>query len=807
MASIQSLGVGSGLLTSDLVDDIIAAEREATDLRIDAQRAQIEARVSAFGTIRSSVAQLRSSVSGLGNSENLLSNTVSSSNEAVVNASATTAAQPGIHSVEVLALARSNTLVSQAFDDTTTPVGTGSLTIRLGTTTFVGTEYDSFEENSEGGGGVIEIDESNSSLTGIRDAVNEADAGVNASIVNDGAGFRLVFTAAETGAENSIEVVVDEADQPGLSAFSFSAGAASAGTNFTQTVVAEDAVITVDGITVSRTTNSFEDVIEGLTINATALTSGVPINLSVARDNEGIIEQLGSFVDAYNDVLALTDQLTEFNEDEGVGSLLIGDSVVRGLQNRLRATLNSTVSGITNDSLRSLVDLGITTDQNNDFRLRLNTNQFRSLLNSDPAAVQALLADDRRASDDQIIFNAFQNSTEQGTFAVEVTSPATQGAQFGATVATGPFTIDATNDLLRVQIDGVSSEDIQLTQGSFADGAALAAELQIRINSDSALQTASAQVSVAFNEAESRFEINSTSFGESSIVAITSVGASTEASLGFAVDDGEASRGGDVAGLINGIDALGSGQFLVLPSGPQPASSGFFESTAVSDVPEEFVLSESASLSIVLDGTTSGSLTIPAGTFTGSALAEAIEDAIDDDPTLSQQNLSASVEFNPATGVFRIESSSAGTRSRVDIASVSESLTTLTGLGRGNGEAGRAPTDSNDPAAGIQLQVLGEETGNRGDVTLVRGSLNQLDRFLDDLLDFGGTIDNRIDGFNDQLADLDDESETFDTRIEALESRLRQQFAGADALISQLNSTASFLTAQLDNLPGFSNDN
>ena len=806
MASIQSLGIGSGLLTSDLVDDIIAAEREATDLRIDAQRAQIEARVSAFGSIRSSVAQLRTAVSGLGSSENLLSNTVASSNEAVVNASATTAAQPGIHSVEVLALARSNTLVSQAFEDTTTPVGTGSLTIRLGTTTFNGTQYESFTENSEGAGGTIEIDESNSSLIGIRDAVNEADAGVNASIVNDGAGFRLVFTAAQTGAENSIEVVVDEAEQPGLAAFSFSEGAATAGVNFTQTVVAEDAVITVDGITVSRTTNTFEDVIEGLTINATALTNGIPTNLSVARDNDGIIEQLGNFVDAYNDVLALTGQLTEFNEDEGVGSLLIGDSVVRGLQNRLRATLNSTVAGVTNDSIRSLVDLGITTDQNDDFRLRLDTNQFRALLNADPEGVQALLADDRRASDDQIVFNAFQNATEQGTFPVTITSPATQGTQLGSSIGNGPFTIDSTNSLLRLEVDGVTTDDILITEGNFADGAALALELQTRINADDNLQESSTQVSVEFNTEDSRFEITSSSFGANSVVAITSVGATTETSLGFAVDDGEANRGVDVAGQINGIDALGSGQFLVLPTGPQPASSGFFESTPGAEVAEEFVLENDAELSVVLDGIASGPLTIAAGTFSGGELAQLIEDSLNADTALSEQNLSATVGFNPATGVFRIESDSAGTRSRVDLVNVDDAFSSLTGLSRGNGETGRAATQNNDPAAGIQLQVLGERTGDRGDVTLVRGSLNQLDRFLDDLLDFGGTIDNRIDGFNDQLEDLDDESSTFDTRIEALESRLRQQFAGADALISQLNSTSSFLTAQLDNLPGFTND-
>ena len=76
MASIQSLGVGSGLLTSDLVEDIIAAEREATDLRLDAKRAEFEAKISAFGSLQSQLATLDSASAQLSNSGSLLLNTV-----------------------------------------------------------------------------------------------------------------------------------------------------------------------------------------------------------------------------------------------------------------------------------------------------------------------------------------------------------------------------------------------------------------------------------------------------------------------------------------------------------------------------------------------------------------------------------------------------------------------------------------------------------------------------------------------------------------------------------------------------------
>ena len=122
MASIQSLGVGSGLLTSELVEDIIAAEREATDLRLESRRLEVDAEISAFGAVRSELERLRSATAALASSETFLSNIASSSNPQAVFASADGSARPGVHSVEVLALARAQTLTSTAFDSTEAPI-------------------------------------------------------------------------------------------------------------------------------------------------------------------------------------------------------------------------------------------------------------------------------------------------------------------------------------------------------------------------------------------------------------------------------------------------------------------------------------------------------------------------------------------------------------------------------------------------------------------------------------------------------------------------------------------------------------
>ena len=807
MASIQSLGVGSGLLTSELVEDIISAEREATDLRLEARRADINSRVSAFGTVRGAVDRLRDAVRDLGDSEQLLGNRVTSSNESFVTASAQASAQPGIHSVEVLALARNHTLVSQAYDDISSPIGDGSLEIRIGTTEFSDGAYSGFTENPDGAGGSIDIAAENSSLTGIRDAINAAGIDATASIVNDGQGFRLVVTASNTGADHSLEIVATEGAEPGLAAFAFSAGAATPGTNLTQTVVGEDAVLTVDGITVTRSSNTIDEVIEGVTLSVNALNPGAPVTLSVARDNGAIADQMGQFVDAYNELRTLTDELTAFDDESGFGALLMGDSAIRGLRRQLSTLLTNNVSGISSNSLRSLVDLGLTTDQNNNFLLRLDSGSLSSALNASPEDVRALLADQRRASDDLVRLNTFSRETVAGTYDVDVERVASRGRLQGLSGISGNLTIDADNDLLRLTVDGVASADVLLEQGTYTESE-LAIELQNQINGDATLRAAGVSVEVAYDADEQRFDIRSNAFGAGSSVVVNALDTATETTLGLSADSGQSVRGEDIAGFINGVRALGSGQFLTLPGGPQAASGGVYEGDAVADAQALISVADGANDFVVaVDGTTSATLTIAAGDYTGAELASALAAAVNDDAAISANRLEVSGQFNPQTGVLSLTSESTGPRSAVDLISVAQALADDAGLVTRAGEPGRAAADSSDDAAGIQIQVLGGAAGPRGSVTLVRGAMNQLDRFLDGLVADGGSLDTRLAGLDDQLAEIEREATDFDRRMDALEDRLRVQFASADALISQLNNTSEFLDSQLRSLTAAQRDN
>ena len=116
MASIQSLGVGSGLLTSKLVDDIISSERKSTDLRLETRKATVEAKISSYAAIRSAVSTVSAAVTALSSSNSLLVNTTASSAPTSVTATASPTAETGVHTIDVTTLARKQTLATKRYD-------------------------------------------------------------------------------------------------------------------------------------------------------------------------------------------------------------------------------------------------------------------------------------------------------------------------------------------------------------------------------------------------------------------------------------------------------------------------------------------------------------------------------------------------------------------------------------------------------------------------------------------------------------------------------------------------------------------
>ncbi len=805
MASIQSLGIGSGLLTSDLIDKIISSERDATDARMTAKKAEIDAKVSAFGAVKNTIDALRTKAKALGDASSLLINTATSSDPSSVSATATNKAQGGVHTVEVTALARAHTIASRRFDDITSVVGSGTLDFTFGTTTFTsGGAYDTFTANPDRTTASVVIGDNNNSLAGVRDAINAADIGVTANIVNDGQGYRLVLASDQLGAANSMQVNVTAGTTPGLTALAFNASASTPDTNMTQTVAAEDAALTIDGIPITRDSNTVSGVVDGLTFNLLSVNAGSPAVVSVAQDTAGIAEKMRAFVDAFNDVRALTEQLTAYKPDEKQGSLLTGDAAVRSIRAQLQRILLASVNGVGSGSVRSLVDVGVTSDQDNQYYLTLDESKLTAALAKDPAGVQGLLASQSSASDSLIDFAGFGSKTAAGSYAVQVTQLATHGAIAGASLGAGaftPITIGDANDTLTVTIDGVTSGALALTHATYTSGAAMAAELQTQINADSSLKDAGVTATVSFDPTDNHFSVASSRYGATSTASIAAIDTGTTASLGFAVADGI--DGLDVAGTINGITGVGSGQFLNVPSGPQPASSGFFRGDVTAAFTTPLTLdATNNSFSVRVDGVASGVITLTEGAYaTGDALAAEIEARINADAALTSGGASVSVDYDATARRFTITSATKGSTSAVAFTTVAAGAVTALGFAVGSGTPGRDAATVADAAAGVSLLIHGGALGDRGNVTLVRGVMNRVDQALNDALSFGGLFANKQSSLDAQAKDLADQKAAFDARMTALQTRLQTQFAAADALISQLNSTSTFLTQQLSALP------
>ena len=215
MSNISSIGIGSGVLTSDLIDQLAEAERAPTELRLDRKEAEVEAKLSAVGRINSALVDLRLPSRVLSNPDALNSLEANSSSSNVV-VTADSAASAGQYTVEVTELAQAQSLSSAIYTDkNATTMGTGILSFKVGTETTN-----------------ITIDATNNTLEGIANAVSaEDDFGVNASVIDTGSGFVLVFSAKETGTDNAMEITVtdtgdgDDEDPSGLSQFSFNASA------------------------------------------------------------------------------------------------------------------------------------------------------------------------------------------------------------------------------------------------------------------------------------------------------------------------------------------------------------------------------------------------------------------------------------------------------------------------------------------------------------------------------------------------------------------------------------------------------
>ncbi|MCK7510350.1 MAG: flagellar filament capping protein FliD [Desulfobacterales bacterium] len=353
-------------------------------------------------------------------------------------------------------------------------------------------------------------------------AINDAKIGVQASIVNDGGGYRLVLGSTATGSANSLKITAadgdgNHTDLAGLSLLAHDPTLATAGSgkNMIQTMAGLDARAIIDGLTVTSASNTLKEAIPGVTLDLKG-TDSAATTLSVAQDNGAISNGVQSFVKAFNELASTVKSLTSYNAETKQAGALQGDFSVRSIFGQLRGELNKIVSGAS-PQLDSLADLGITTER--DGTLKLDTSKLQKAIAADPQGVAGLFARAGRTTDPLVNYIGATSASKTGSYAIQVTQLAMQGSYTAAALSADPLTINGNNDTFALKVNGTQSGTITLTQGTFSS-TQLAAELQSRINGDSALQAAGASVSVSFSAGTSQFTFTSASYGASSTCRI-----------------------------------------------------------------------------------------------------------------------------------------------------------------------------------------------------------------------------------------------------------------------------------------------
>ncbi|GAA5316125.1 MAG: hypothetical protein AseanaTS_13300 [Candidatus Pelagadaptatus aseana] len=656
MASISSVGIGSGVLTSELIDDLVAVERESADKRINAEQENLDTQVSELGNVASQAESLRAAANALTLTSSFQTNTTSSTNDSALTATASSLASPGVYTIETSQLARSQTIASAEYGDLDAVLGEGELVFTFGDVDYdSGTPSFSFTADSEAAVRKLNIDASNHTITGIRDAVNNADMGIEATIVDTGSGYRLLFTSEETGENNGFTVSVNNPSN-GLDSLSFDDDS----TTMLQTVDAKNAEFKVNGLDITRESNLVAGVINGLTLNLKQDSAG-PVTLTVERDTAAVTERMQTMVDAYNELKTTVNGLTAFDPDTGLGSIFTGDNTIRRLITSSQNILTSAVSSLNGTDFRTMSEVGISTNGETGL-LIFDSGTFQSALQSDAESLSTLFGIGATATDSLIDYVSSSNDTQAGDYEIVISRVAEQAQLLGLSTSGEPFVIDAGNDGFKVQVDSQYSDQITLARGTYT-GDELAEAIQSAINTDVNIQDAGKSVEVNYNAAEQRFELTSGSYGASSNLGFVSTDTTTALTLGLR-EPQQGGHSGDTVSLLKTTD-------------------DFASAVTINGGNDDFTLS--------VDGVTSNSIQIANGSYSsGDDLAQAIQAAINDDSNFKAEGLTANVAFEGdlETGklTMSFEKNGDGRQLGFIVSAAESSMASSIGLSAGSGE-------------------------------------------------------------------------------------------------------------------------
>jgi flagellar hook-associated protein 2 len=545
-SGVSFQGLASGLNTDQIVKALLASQQqEITNLQN--QQANVVQRESIYNTLQANLTALQSAVNSLSSTTSSVfdGRTATSSNTNLATASASSSAQPGIYSFTVNSLAQAQEIASQGFDSANSAITQGTFQFQVGS----------------GAVNTITINGTNDTLQGLANAINTANAGATASLINDGSsaqGYHLLLTANKSGTANAITITNNLA----------ASGSGATQPVFNQIVqAAADASITLGSgsgaMTVTSSSNTIDNVFNGITLNLVGANPSQPVAITVANNTQAETTAVTNFVSAYNAVIGFINQNDSYNTQTQQGGILLGDFQATSIFSTLAQSVTSAVGGV-NTVANNLSALGITI--NADGTLTVNSNTLNQAVGGQLPGVST---DDVRrlfVQDGQSTNNAVQYVYSPSTLKaidtpiqVQITQAATQGSATATNALAASTTITSgSNDTFSLTVNGQTSSPIVLPAGTYTPQQ-LAQQVQSAINSGGALKGQQVLASV---NSSGHLVLTSQTYGSKSTLAM----GSGDALAALGLSGSESGTGQDVAGsfLVDGVSepATGNGQTL-----------------------------------------------------------------------------------------------------------------------------------------------------------------------------------------------------------------------------------------------------
>jgi flagellar hook-associated protein 2 len=366
--SLSSAGVGSGLDVNSIITSLMAVESQPLKL-LENKATTVNTEISAVGQIQSLTSALGDKADALASSTLWNQTTAATGDSSVVTADTSSgSATPGDYAVTVAQMAQGQTVTSGVYASSDATLSAGTLTIQLGTYATSGAPATTtFTDKPSSSPVTVTIGAGDTSLASIRDKINDANAGVTASIINDANGARLSLRSTTTGEENGFKISASETTDDlsvstGLSSLGYDGTGTSSPLSLNQKALNAEA--TVNGISVESASNTLSDIADGLSVTLLKV-SATPVDVTVSVDTASMQKAITDFVSAYSGLNSNIHDATKYDASTAVAKgtsrkdgPLEGDPSIIGFQGQLRAILNTTST--TSTMYARLSDIGIT---------------------------------------------------------------------------------------------------------------------------------------------------------------------------------------------------------------------------------------------------------------------------------------------------------------------------------------------------------------------------------------------------------------------------------------------------------------